>query len=231
MGITIAAAGRFGIGLFAQAAEELMEQFPTKKFSNWGFVYCYGNRLEALKSDRDASDRLKFDKLTDVKTDMAVLHLNELETENSIFAGHEQPFLWGRGTKAWGFCHQGVIRQPKRLAVGNRVLDGPNPSKRYFFHILEELNIDDPIGSVVRIQSAIAEEPELSFFLMDAELLIVSLWCGTIEGKCGSDLWSGQDELLRILTPSLLHCFPDVQWKQIPNHSVLAITRLRRAIA
>ncbi len=224
MDISIAIAGRFGIDLLVRTAKELMGLNPGRSYDSWGLAYCYGNRLEVARSGAASPGRLEFDTLAEVKTDMAILYLNEAKTDES--RGLEQPFVHGRGPRAWAFCHQGKIQHPERLRIENRIPDGPSSSERYFLHVLAEFDIDDPVESMVRIQSGL-DEPEQNLLLLGADVLVVSSW---EQGGDHPGFWLGQGELLRVVSPSPVPSFKELDWEPIPDRTVFAITRFRRVV-
>ncbi len=225
MCMVVAAIGRFDIDIVIDAAKEVIQQESEREFEGWGLAYSYGNRLESARGGRDASGQLSFDGLEDVKTDMAVMCLNEGGERVAGF-GPEQPFVRREQGQVWAFCHAGSIKHPEKLVFGDRVPGGPSTSHRYFLHLIAAFDPDNPLVSVARAQSALAGEPELGFILMNSDVLVVGCCPGRDDQRPA--LWFGGGKLLRMVAPTQVRLVPDLKWEPITDP--IAVSRFRRSI-
>ncbi len=227
-------AGRFRIGDVLTAVLELAgpepaapEPFSAPPAENpaWGAAWVYGNRLEVVRSAHHPGSDPEFRRLGDIRTDMVMFHTTARERPG---VREMLPFLRRDGERQWAFCHAGALRSPERLDTGGRIVDSRNPSERLFLHILSGMDPDDPVASVERTLEGLAGEPELSFLLLSAEMLVASSRYEAEPGggRPGSGLWFGAGELMRVIATRRLES-ADVGWDTMANGAVCAISRKR----
>ncbi|MEO0019660.1 MAG: hypothetical protein ABIK47_03345 [candidate division WOR-3 bacterium] len=223
-----AAAGRFTMEWFLSAGllPGIKLNEGGEPAGGWGVVYCYGNRLEAVRSPRSRSDNAVFGQLVEVRTDMALLYLHN---QNQILSPRlVQPFFrWGSGG-AWAFCHIGQIPHPERLISESRCPDGPDPGEILFMHILERFNPDKPAESLSAIFPE-SEEWEISLCLISADTMVTFCRFGD-NRQSETRLWLGKGELLRVVSSPPIVDLPGINWESLPNNQVIVITRERRAV-
>jgi hypothetical protein len=223
----VAAAGKFGVDLLTNAALQMTRGESRRKLESWGMAYCYGNRLEAVKVGLEAGERPGFDRLSDVRTDMAMLALG-LPGEGE--AGLVQPLLRKERKQMWAFCLNGTVSNPVSLDVGRLRPEGESPAEWLFLHVLNRFNAEDPVESVRTALEAMEVESELDFLLLNADMLVVARWAGSsLQGE--GEIWLGQGPLLRIVAPTPLRELERVEWVKMPDRSVAVISRLRRPIS
>jgi hypothetical protein len=218
MGMVFAIAGRFSTDLAAQVARELMAGVTGPGYENWGMAYCYGNRLETMRTHRDSAGELATGSLAEAKTDMALLCFNE--------PGAVQPLVRRERNQAWAFACEGRVPEPEKLTTGEGIADPHNPEERLFLHLVDKFDPDDPVGSVEsRVSQGLGE---LRFFLMNADVLVTA--AGVSGEGTGSELWLGRAQLIRVISPVQIESVPGIEWERIPDRTVLALTRLRRTL-
>ncbi|MEO0080133.1 MAG: hypothetical protein ABIK44_05605 [candidate division WOR-3 bacterium] len=230
MAVLLAAAGRFKMEWLKTTAETLASKesketsaepaaIPTP--GGWGVAYCYGNRLESLRSNRHWQLDPDFAQLPEIKTDMAMLYLHGPGTR--LGPREVQPFVRFEQGQFWAFSHLGTITTQDRLDTGNRLPDSNSLSEKYFLHILEGLSLEDIPGSVAARQKLLSQEPSLSFCLMRSDLMIVS--CLFREKSAPGRLWFSRSELLLVMASQ-----PIPSGSPLSSGSLIAITRQRREI-
>lgn len=224
MGATFALAGRFTFDDMARVVNELKQVSPEQQFGGWGVAYCYGTLLRSARM-LGWKAGLDFEGLSDAKTDMAILHLTE--ADRIPLRPHDlQPFLRKESPLSQAFVHDGRIARPQELKTGRRVPGSPEPGQRFFLHVLEAFDPDDPLESVVRMHRSLPDEPDQAFFLLNNDVLVVSTWKETADpGQ--PVLWFGQGGPLRVLAPVQLDCFRNLSWEPVAAGSVMVMTRHR----
>jgi hypothetical protein len=225
--VIAAAAGKFGIDLLIGAALQMTRDEPRGKLRSWGLAYCYGNRLEAARVCLDAGQQPGFEKLTDVRTDMAMLALGlSTEQETPVL----QPLLRKEKKQMWAFCSGAGLPRPEGLDTGRLRPQGDSMQELLFLHLLSRLRSEDPVSSVRTTLEAMDVEAGLVFLLLSAEVLVAARWTGTAQPDEKSEMWVGQGPLLRIVAPTPLRELERVEWGKLGERSVVAISRLRRPI-
>ena len=222
-----AAAGKFDIDLLISAALKMAQDQPHHKLTSWGLAYCYGNRLEAAKVSLDAGQQPGFEKLADMRTDMAVLSLGlSGEPQSTVM----QPLLRKEKRQTWAFCSGAGLPRTEGLDPGRLLPQGDSVGELLFLHLLSRLKTEDPVGSVRTTLEAIDVEAELSLLLLSADILVAASWGGDSQSENRSGLWLGQGPLLRVVAPTPLRELERVEWGKLAHRSVVAISRLRRPI-
>ena len=223
--LTVALVGRFDARMFETVARELGGPELGKDYAAWGVAYCYGNRLEVVRSVRTPAGRLDFGALGEVRTDMGFICLcPELSREAAL------PLLRKERAARWAFLAHGAVGGTGRLELGERIPDGSSSGERLMIHLLNELDEQEPTASVERALGRLEGEPELGFHLLGADTLVVANWHEAGDSN-GEELWFGSGELLRVVAPRRLVSVPEVAWEPIPNRAVVAVSRYRRPVA
>jgi hypothetical protein len=225
--VIAAAAGKFDIDLLIRAAVQMTKDESHRKLRSWGLAYCYGNRLEAAKVGLDAGQEPGFEKLADVRTDMAVLALGlTSEQETPVL----QPLLRKEKKQMWAFCSGAGLPRPETLDTGRLRPQGDSTQELLFLHLLSRLKEEDPVRSVRTTLEAMDVEAGLSLLLLSTDMLVVARWTGAPEPGDKSGMWLGQGPLLRIAAPTPLRELERVEWGKLGDRSVVAISRLRRPV-
>lgn len=221
MATFLAAAGRFTMEWLKTTAVALAGPQPAGATAGaWGVAYCYGNRLEAIRSNRSWQHDPDFALLSELKSDMAMLFLDS--PGRQLGPREVQPFIRHEPGQTWAFCHLGTIANPDQLDPGPRLPDSTSPSEKYFLHILAGFNPGDPTGSVATLQAQLTGG-DLAFCLMTPSLMVAS--SGT------SPIWLGQSETLRVLSSAKLASLTlNFTLTPLAAAEVIAITRERREI-
>jgi hypothetical protein len=228
MGVSLVMAGRFGFNMLAEATREAAVLADGHRFAGWGTAYCYGTLLESVKQESKKPGELDFGCLSESKTDMALVHLTELNSGDSFpRPSEQQPLVRREPERTWAFCHDGRPITPAKLRTGTRMSDGSGMSERYFHHVLEAIDVDDPVESMTRMHAGLDDEPGQSMFLLSTDVLVVSVWDGSAEAGEPGSLWLGRGELMRVLAPMPLRSLDQFRWERIPNRTVLAFSRYR----
>ncbi len=223
MPVFFSASGKFTMDWFLSVATQSEKQEVA---GGWGLAYCFGNRLEIIRSHHPRKESPEFSHLKEIRSDMATLYLhaaNQILTPRTI-----QPFVRRERGQVWAFCYFGNIEHPEKLDTGGRYPDGPDLGELLFIHILNRFNPAEPIESVLALLSELVE-PTLIFCLMSADYLVVADWCNE-EREPRLSLWFGKGELLRLIATHPGPNLPGIVWEIIPHHSVLIINRERRAV-
>ncbi len=245
MSTLIAAVGRFQMDVLALATREAAGTDCDS--GGWGAAYCYGNRLETIRSALPCAQDPDFGKLNELRTDMALVCIGGMTPASPR---ELKPYVRRETGHTWTFAHSGIVRHEDRLDTGGRITDSKNPSERYFLYLLGKLEEQTPVESLASAMAALEDEDSLSFCLMCAEMLLVGCWHGDApetesmgqESGIGVEvpnpspseeplgLWSGEGGLAKYFSTKPLHSLPEVQWEAMPNRTVLAITRTRREL-
>jgi predicted glutamine amidotransferase len=245
----IAAVGRFQMDVLARAT--LDAAGTDGHAGGWGAAYCYGNRLETIRSALPCAQDPDFGKLNELRTDMALICIGGMTPASPR---ELKPYLRRETGHTWTFAHSGIVKHEDRLDTGGRITDSKNPSERYFLYLLGKLEEQAPVESLASAMAALGDEDSLSFCLMCAEMMLVGCWQEDgdkgIEGQRDKvtdtrsldpliprslapespGLWSGEGGLAKYFSTKPLHSLPEVQWEMMPNRTVLAITRDRREL-
>lgn len=238
----VAAFGRFTIKELIAAAQSLpFEQgrplspqeaaaapAPDPLAGAWGIAWCYGDRLEHIRSNRPHTADPEFAKLAEVRSDMALICLHP--PLRRLKLREVQPFVRREPDTTWAFLHYGRIDRPDLLDTGHRLPDGPSPSERYFLHILNRLDLDNPAESVLTALQPLSQETSLAFVLISPQTAIVCSGTATVNPPA-QQIYLGRSELLRLVAPGRLTTFEDVRWEVIPIGQTIAVLRERRALA
>ncbi|MEO0071619.1 MAG: class II glutamine amidotransferase [candidate division WOR-3 bacterium] len=193
----------------------------------WGVAYCYGNRLETIRSHHSRKEGEEFNQMKEIRTDMAMLYFHN--TDEKLTPRTVQPFVRREAGEAWAFCHIGHIEHPERLNLGGRYPDGPAPSETFFMHILNQFRAEAPVESVYALFSTTPDEGTLSFSLMSPNFVVAASWFNEKEKK-PIRLWFGKGKLVRLLATYPFENLAGVVWEVLANRSVLIINRERRAV-
>jgi predicted glutamine amidotransferase len=223
MGVMVAVAGRMKTDAVLSAARESAR--ADCETPGWGMSYCYGNRLETVKSLHPCNSDHEFSKLNDVRTDMMLVCLGS--PTPPLSPRELRPFVRREVGHSWAFGHYGEIRHPERMQPGGRVTDSTSPSERLFLHILNTLRTDDPVDSATKSLEALGGEAALSFCLVSCETLLVGCWHADAPESAGT-LWVGYGSLARYVSSKPLQSMPEVRWETMPNRTLFAINRARR---
>ena len=224
MSTLIAAVGRFQMEVLARATrEDAGEDCDT---GGWGVAYCYGNRLETIRSALPCAQDPDFGKLNELRTDMALVCIGGMTPASPR---ELRPYLRRETGHIWTFAHSGIVKHKDRLDTGGRITDSKNPSERYFLYLLGKLEEQSPVESLASAMAALGDEDSLSFCLMCAEMMLVGCWHGAAP-ESAEPLWSGEGGLAKYFSTKPLHSLPEVQWEAMPNRTVLAVTRTRREL-
>lgn len=221
-----AAFGRFSIEQLVAAAsgQSPVVADPDPLGGGWGAAWCHGDRLATLRSNRPHGSDPEFAQLLQARTDMAAIYFHD---QTARFGQREiQPFVRHEGEHVWAFFHLGRIAQPALLDIGPRLPDGPSPSERLFLHVLNHLNLAEPVESVQRALDALPGERELSFFLMAQDVAILNC---RHAGR--SSLYLGERNVLRVVAPVPTPQFEGLHWSLLSSGTIHAITRQRRSMA
>lgn len=233
MSTLIAAVGRFQMDVLALATREAAGTDCDS--GGWGAAYCYGNRLETIRSALPCAQDPDFGKLSELRTDMALVCIGGMTPASPR---ELKPYLRRETGHIWTFAHSGIVKHEDRLDTGGRITDSKNPSERYFLYLLAKLEEQAPVESLTSAMAALGDEDSLSFCLMCAEMMLVGCWHGETaedalaapEVMAAEPLWSGEGGLAKYFSTKPLHSLPEVQWETMPNRTVLAVTRTRREL-
>lgn len=220
---SFAVAGRFESGLVVDVAHAVIAHDPDRSFAGWGLVYCYGNRLEAIRSPAGPA-ALRFDQLSDIRTDMVMMSLTDSPPQRGRPTG--QPFLRREPGQSWAFGFDGAVSRPQELRIENRIPDGPSAEERLFLHLLAAFDDNEPVESVLRAQDGLPAEDRLDFLLMNVDMLFANCR-GPAAGT--PTLWFGRGRLVRLVGPFPLLSVKGIDWEPVAPGTVLAIARFRRA--
>lgn len=208
--MVVAIAGRFRATLAAEIGAELAGKAA---YDNWGMAYCFGNRVEVQRAPGRAG-ALDFSTLAALKTDMAILCLNEDKVQ--------QPWVRREKGRTWAFASAGRVPElGKQVTMPGTLC----PEERLLVRLAGKFSPDDPLGLVEKHRPEGSEK--LRFLLMNDEALVLS----TGEATTEPEMWFGRAPLLRVVSPVQLNAVPKVQWEPLPHNSILALSRYRHALA
>lgn len=224
MPVFLAAAGKFTMDWLLSIANH---PETAGVDGGWGVAYCYGNRLETIRSPRSRKEGKEFSQLAELRTDMAMLYLHD--TGEILTPRTVQPFVRREAGGVWAFCHIGHIEHPEKLNLGRRYPDGPAPSEAFFMHILNQFRPEEPVESIFALLSGIPDEVALSFSLIAADFIVAASWFSEGE-KVPIRLWFGKGKLVRVLATHPFENLAGVVWEVLANRSLLVINRERQAV-
>jgi len=228
----LAAAGRFTASTLTAAAESIVSGPPAA----WGIAYCHGGRLEwlhsALAPANDTAEEARpgtdadYSALADLRTDMAMFVIH---SDTRIVSRREiQPFARREPLRAWAFCNLGRIEHPELLDTGPRAAETADPGEKFFLHLLDRLNPDQPVESAESILAGMSEETAVRFALMCPEWLLIGL---RQRPDAATPLWKGRGDLLLVIASQPVSNLPGVShWAQLTGDAVLAVTRQPREL-
>ncbi len=226
MATFFAAAGKFTLDWLVNIGVQSV--VPESERGGWGFVYCYGNRLEVVRPARNRDGGTDLAQLIDIKTDMAMLYIYSREEMANPRAF--QPLYRADIGGGWAFCNIGRLRHPERLARDIRLMTGDEPDELLFMYLIERLNPQDPVGSLNETLGQLVDESELNFALLSPDMLIFSFWSNPA-GAARVKFWMGKGELLRVITSVFMPDLPGINWNELPSGSVTVIRRERLVVA
>ncbi len=201
---------------------------PDPLAGAWGIAWCYGDRVESIRSNRPHNSDPEFSKLAELRSDMALICLHP--PVSRLKPREVQPFIRKEPAATWAFFHFGHISHPELLDTGNRLPDGPSASERYFLHILNRLDLNKPVESVQAALQPLRDETALAFVLMSPQIAIISSGTAAINPPARR-IHLGRGELLRLVAPERLTTFENVRWEVMPAGQTIVVLRERRAIA
>jgi hypothetical protein len=216
MNAMLVAVGRFSLGQVLDAALSLPGAGAPD--SAWGAAWCYGNRLESLKSQRPAADDPEFRRLGEARTDTLLISIQPGMAKAPL--REVQPYVRREAGRQWAFFHPGRISAPERLDAGGRITDSRNPSERYFLHLLGRFDCEQPVETMTAALAGLDGEPELSCALVGCDGLVVAAWPGT-------ELWLGTRDFVRYVAPAPIESFEEVNWERFDGPEVIATNRRR----
>lgn len=216
MNSMLLAFGRFSIGQVLEAALALPGAEAAD--SAWGAAWCYGNRLETLKSQRAPADDAEFRRLGELRTDTLLISMQPGMATAS--PREVQPYVRREAGRQWAFFHPGRIVSPDRLDAAGRITDSANPSEKYFLHLLARLDRENPVETVTSALAGLDGESGLSCCLLGSDTLVLAAWPG-------AELWLGTRDFVRYVAPMPIQGFDDVNWERLDPPQALAINRRR----
>lgn len=228
MGMLLVAAGRFQLSQLFEVCRTRVE--PGREVGGWGAAWCYGNRLESSRSIHPCAADPDFRKLEELRTDMVMVCP---ENRARVSPREIQPFTRRETGRTWAFYHHGDILHPGKLRIGSRLPDSSSPSERYFLHVMDRLDPNQPVESITAALGELSGEKTLSFCMMNSDLLVAASWFddGTAPGSRSEHaLWLGEGQLARFLASQPLYSIPEVTWEQLPERHVLVLQRTRREL-
>jgi hypothetical protein len=220
-----AAAGRFEISHLLDAGRS--GPGADAEAGCWGVAYCYGTRLEALRSQHMPAHDPDFGRLAELRTDVVCLLV---EPGAGRGVRELQPFVRRDSGRQWTFCHFGKVVRPQQLDTGGRVVDSQNPSERFFLHLLNRLDNNTPIESIAAALGELEGETALSFWMMSTDLTIVASWHDPETREGEGVLWMGDADLVRYVASRPIPGVAEVNWERLPSRTVFAISRERREL-
>lgn len=208
--MVIAFAGRFNADFLVAAAKELVQATGEPGFASWGMAFCYGNRLETRRSGKSGAEGFSFSELSDVKTDMALLVLNE--SPEAVM-----PLVRREKGKDWSWC-----TQPSLPSGGEPAAIAADYARR----LLLELDPEDPVGTTEKVRQT---GPGQSCFFSSVELLFADLRSPAVTGQ-EPGAWLGTGQLVSLLSPVPLRQLPNIEWEAVPAQTALVFTRFRHEL-
>lgn len=217
-------AGRFRMTDAQAALLELAGPAPVTAGSPgeishaWGAAWCYGNRLEVVRSPRHPAGDPELDRLADVRSDMAMF----CYAAGGMSSPRDMaPFVRREFDRQWAFCNAGRLKRAELISTGGRIVDGHNPGERLFLHLLSDLKLATPAESIEQSLQSLEGETELCFLLLSADMLIASS-----RYRDDGGLWYGVGESLRAIATQRLS-IGDVGWSEMSNGALYVISRRR----
>lgn len=208
--MVIAFAGRFNADFVVAAAKELVQATQQPGFASWGMAFCYGNRLETRRSGKPGVEAFSFSELSDAKTDMALLVLNESPEAVMPLARREKG-------KDWSWC-----TQPSLAPGGEPAAIATDYARR----LLLELDPEDPVGTTEKVRQT---GPGQSCFFISVELLLADLRAAAVPGQ-EPGVWMGTGQLVSVLSPVPLRQLANIEWEQVLPGAALVFTRFRHEL-
>ncbi|MCI0514482.1 class II glutamine amidotransferase [candidate division KSB1 bacterium] len=155
-----------GLVIMAQDRNERHEDNLTEASLHdhgWGLIYRNPEGLQFYKSPLPCFDDPQLKAFEKLQTSLLVLHARRA-SKGEISYVNSHPFWDELQNESYGFCHNGTIYQP--LAVSPAFQPkGTVDSEIYFYHLLGNLNFNDPIVSFRQIIGKISSYSSLNAFL------------------------------------------------------------------
>jgi predicted glutamine amidotransferase len=216
-----AVAGRFRMSQLLEAVRAQVG--ADAELGGWGIAYCYGNRLEVIRSAERCDRDPAFHQLTELRTDMLLL---VPDNRPGLPPREVQPFSRRESGHSWAFAHAGTVVHPEELDMGSRLPDSGHPSEKYFLHLMARLDAQDPVVAMTAALNEMRGDGGLSCCLLNSEFMVVASWAGLQQ----PGLWQGRGEMVLYVCTHPLRMIQDVAWEPLDPRSVLAVGRARREL-
>ena len=140
----------------------------------WGVAFREGSRLVRRRSAAPCLNDPEFDSLSEVETDLVILHARRTPDRDTIDVVNSHPFIRKWRGEEWAFCHNGAVNDLTQLRSDSSLeSEGGIDSERLFHHVLTLLDTTRVAESLVEILREIRSFTCLNCFLATSEHITV----------------------------------------------------------
>jgi len=183
----IAAVGRFEMGPLVDAVR-MMASNANPAYDHelraeggalvhdcgWGVAFREGDRLVRRRSAASCLSDPEFDSLSEVETDLVILHARRTPDRDTINVLNSHPFLEEWRGEEWAFCHNGAVSDLTQLRSDSSLQPaGDIDSELLFHHVLTSLDTNRVAESLAEIMHEIRDFTSLNCFLATRESITV----------------------------------------------------------
>lgn len=190
----------------------------------WGVAFRAGGRLVRRRSAASCLNDAEFEALSDIRTDLVVLHARRTPDRGTIDVLNSHPFLEEWGGREWAFCHNGAVSDLTQFNSDDALRPSGNiDSEVMFHHVLTHLDTDHVPASLAAIMSGITDFTCLNCFLATAEDV-------TVHARVSPDTprplyytpWAARGEGVAVVSSEIVSEVA-LPWKKVPDGTAFAL--------
>jgi predicted glutamine amidotransferase len=233
----LAALGRFDAERLARALRVMAENANPaydhelrklgeglKHDCGWGALYRDGAKLVTWRRTAPCFTDRAFDAVADIESDLLVLHARRTKDRSTIAEKNTHPFPATYRGEAWGFCHNGDLKDLSQLTYDPEFVPKATiDSERLLFHILTHLDRSNPRDSLEKMLGELRGFTCLNSVLVGPGVVLAYARKdpqGTLPRYY--TLWRGRGRDLDIVSSEVVDGL-DVAWEAVPDGAAIAL--------
>ncbi|MFH1688803.1 MAG: class II glutamine amidotransferase [Candidatus Eisenbacteria bacterium] len=140
----------------------------------WGVAFRDGDGLVRRRSAASCLDDAEFDAMSDIRTNLVILHARRTPDRGTIDVPNSHPFLEEWRGEEWAFCHNGAVNDLTQFeSDASLEPSGGIDSELLFHHVLTLLDTDRIAASLTEIMLGIRDFTCLNCFLATGDSVAV----------------------------------------------------------
>jgi len=190
----------------------------------WGVAFREGGRLVRRRSAASCLSDPEFDSLSEVETDLVILHARRTPDRETINVLNSHPFLEEWRGEEWVFCHNGAVSDLTQLRTDSSLQPaGGIDSELLFHHVLTLLDTNRVAGSLAEILHEIRDFTSLNCFLATSEGI-------TVHARMSSDTrrplyytpWVARGDDVAVVSSEVVSQIA-LEWERIPDGAAFVL--------